>query len=131
MRGSELGRKTVLCAEDDEEQLASRRLVFESAGFHVLLARTGTEALQVFQGNHADAVVLDYFMPGMKGLSVAREMRRLRPSTPILVLSGFSALPDETIGLVDVWLQKRDSEPEELLATVDRLIHKRTAKSQD
>jgi CheY-like chemotaxis protein len=124
MESSNLGRKTILCAEDDEEQLTSRKLVFESAGFDVLLARSGTEALELFQAHPVDAVVLDYWMPRMKGLSVAREMKQRRPDIPILVLSGFSSLPDETIGIVDTWLQKRDVEPDELLAEVNRLIKK-------
>ncbi|MFZ0293391.1 MAG: response regulator [Candidatus Sulfotelmatobacter sp.] len=127
MESSNLGRKTVLCAEDDEEQLTSRKMVFESAGFDVLLARSGAEALQLFQTHSVDAVVLDYWMPRMKGLSVAREMKQLRPNIPILVLSGFSSLPDETIGIVDTWLQKRDVEPGELLAEVNRLIEKNAA----
>lgn len=116
------GRKTLLCAEDDEDQLTARKLVFESAGFNVLLARTGTEALQLFRDNHVDAVLLDYWMPRMKGLSVAREMKQLRPNTPIVVLSGFSSLPDETIGVVDAWLQKRDVSPEELVEELNKLI---------
>ena len=124
MESSNLGRKTVLCAEDDEDQLTARKMVFESAGFDVLLARSGAEALQLFQDHHVDAVVLDYWMPKMKGLSVAREMKQLRANIPILVLSGFSSLPDETIGIVDTWLQKRDVEPDELLAEVNRLIQK-------
>jgi CheY-like chemotaxis protein len=124
MESSNPGRKTVLCAEDDEEQLTSRKMVFESAGFDVLLARSGAEALQLFQAHSVDAVVLDYWMPRMKGLSVAREMKQLRPNIPILVLSGFSSLPDETIGIVDTWLQKRDVEPGELLAEVNRLMEK-------
>ncbi len=129
MHESKPGQKTVLCAEDDEDQLTSRRLVLESAGFEVLLARTGPEALQVFKTHSVDAVILDYWMPGMKGVSVAREMKLLRPNTPILVLSGFAALPDETIGIVDSWLQKRDVEPDELLAEIKRLIERNTRNS--
>jgi len=130
MESSNSGRKTVLCAEDDEDQLTARKLVFESAGFNVLLARSGPEALQLFQTNHVDAVVLDYWMPRMKGLSVAREMKQLQPNTPILVFSGFSSLPDETIGVVDAWLQKRDAQPDELLAEVNRLIKNMKNSSQ-
>jgi CheY-like chemotaxis protein len=125
MKGSDPERKTILCAEDDQDQLTSRRLVFETEGFEVLLARTGTEALEIFRKHPVDAVVLDYWMPGMKGISVAREMKQLRPDTPILVLSGFSALPDETIGIVDSWLQKRDVDPAELLREVNRLIQQK------
>jgi two-component system, sensor histidine kinase and response regulator len=130
MDSSTSGRKTVLCAEDDEDQLTARKLVFESAGFDVLLAHSGPEALKLFQANQVDAVVLDYWMPQMKGLSVAREMKRLKPNIPVLVFSGFSSLPDETIGVVDTWMQKRDVEPEELLAEVNRLIENTRESSQ-
>jgi len=68
MESSNSGRKTVLCAEDDEDQLTARKLVFESAGLQCAVARSGPEALQLFQTNHVDAVVLDYWMPRMKGL---------------------------------------------------------------
>jgi CheY-like chemotaxis protein len=131
MQVSNHEQKTVLCAEDDEDQLTSRKWVLESAGFQVLLARSGTEALQVFRDRAVDAVILDYWMPGMKGVSVAREMKQLRPNTPIIVLSGFSALPDETIGIVDAWLQKREVEPAELLSEVTRLIQRSSTSSHD
>jgi CheY-like chemotaxis protein len=116
------GRKKVLCADDETNELAARKMVFESAGFEVFTARNGAQALDVFRAEAVAAVVLDYFMPGMNGLSVAREMKRLRPSVPIIVLSGFASLPGETIGLVDAWLQKRDVE--ELLRELERLIER-------
>jgi two-component system response regulator PrrA len=131
MQGSDLGKKTILCADDDEDQLTARRLVLESSGFNVISARSGTEALQAFRDHRVDAVILDYWMPGMKGVSVAREMKQLRAHTPIIVLSGFTALPDETIGIVDSWLQKRDVEPDELLAEVSRLLQRASASSPD
>ena len=116
-------KQTVLCADDEVNELAARRMVFESAGFKVLTARNGTQALEVFRSQSMDAVVLDYFMPGMTGLSVAREMKRLRPEVPIIVLSGFASLPGETIGLVDAWLQKRDVEA--LVREVENLIERK------
>ena len=62
-------------------------------------------------------------MPGMKGLTVASKMKSLRPEVPLMVLSGFASLPDETIGVVDAWLQKRDVE--ELLSELERLIQQK------
>src|SRR5487761_649457 len=99
-------RMTVLCVEDEDSQLKLRKVLFESAGFDVLGARTGAEALELFRANVVDLVVLDYWMAGMNGLAVATELKRLRPSTPIMVLSGWTSLPGETIGLVDAWFQK-------------------------
>jgi CheY-like chemotaxis protein len=115
-------RMTVLCVEDEESQLKLRRVLFESAGFVVLGARTGAEALELFRANEVDVVVLDYWMAGMNGLAVATELKRLRPATPILVLSGWASLPGETIGLVDAWFQKAHVQPEELLVETTRLV---------
>ncbi len=115
-------RMTVLCVEDEESQLKLRRALFESAGFAVLTARTGAEALELFRANSVDVVVLDYWMAGMNGLAVATELKQLRPSTPIIVLSGWTSLPGETIGLVDAWFQKAQVQPEELLGETTRLV---------
>lgn len=120
-----LNGKTVLCADDEINELTARRMVLESSGFKVLVARNGKDALDVFRSAAVDAVVLDYFMPGMTGLSVAREMKDLRPEVPIIVLSGFASLPGETIGVVDAWMQKKDVEV--LLRELERLIQLKTA----
>jgi CheY-like chemotaxis protein len=119
------GGKTVLCADDEINELTARKMVLESAGFKVLTARNGKDALELFRSTPVDAVVLDYFMPGMTGLSVAREMKSLRPDVPLVMLSGFASLPGETIGLVDTWVQKRDVEV--LLRELERLIQLKTA----
>lgn len=117
--------KTVLCADDEIDELTARKMVLESAGYKVLTARNGMDALAVFRSTPVDAAVLDYFMPGMTGLSVAREMKSLRPEVPLIVLSGFASLPGETIGVADAWMQKRDVEV--LLRELERLIQLKTA----
>ena len=117
-----LAGKTVLCADDDDSELLARKMLLESAGLTVLTARSGAEALSVFQNQKPDAVVLDYWMPGMKGVSVAGQMKAAHPEIPIMVLSGFACLPDETIGVVDAWIQKRDVEV--LLRELEKLIRR-------
>jgi CheY-like chemotaxis protein len=114
-------RMTVLCVEDEDQQLKLRKLLFESEGFNVLTAQTGRQALELFQAHAVDAVVLDYWMAGMNGVAVATELKRLRPTIPIIVLSGWTSLPGETIGLVDAWFQKAQIQPAELVSTVSRL----------
>jgi len=112
----------VLCADDDDNELVARKMLLESAGVQVLTARSGTEALEVFRARKPDAVVLDYWMPGMKGVSVAGEMKSLYPEIPIMVLSGFASLPDETVGVVDAWIQKRDVEV--VLRELEKMIQR-------
>lgn len=117
-----LNGKIVLCADDDDNELVARKMLLESAGVQVLTARSGTEALEVFRARKPDAVVLDYWMPGMKGVSVAGEMKSLYPEIPIMVLSGFASLPDETVGVVDAWIQKRDVEV--VLRELEKMIQR-------
>ncbi len=122
----EPSQTTVLCVEDEEPQLKMRRALFESAGFEFLEARSGVEALELFRTHDISAVVLDYWMYGMNGLVIAQQMKRERPAIPIIMLSGWSSLPGETIGLVDAWLVKARVGPEDLLKEVTRLIKART-----
>jgi DNA-binding response OmpR family regulator len=120
-------RPSVLCVEDEAPQLELRRLLFESAGFEFVGARTGAEALALFQDREISAVVLDYWMSSMNGLAVATEMKNQRPSIPVIILSGFAALPGEGAGLVDAWFQKATIEPEELIERVTELIRRKAA----
>jgi DNA-binding response OmpR family regulator len=122
-------RMTVLCVEDEDQQLKLRKLLFESEGFNVITAQTGLKALELFQANAVDAVVLDYWMAGMNGMAVATELKRLRPTIPIIVLSGWTSLPGETIGLVDAWFQKAQIQPTELVSTVSRLASRKIRRS--
>ncbi len=83
-------RKTILVADDAPRmrQVAARLL--EEAGFEVLVASDGAEALARIRAEHPDLVLLDLLMPGMNGFEVLREMQRdprVR-DTPVLVMSG-------------------------------------------
>jgi DNA-binding response OmpR family regulator len=123
-------RQIVLCVEDEDAQMALRKMLFESAGFEVLEARTGARALELFREKQISAVVIDYWMSGMNGLAVAVEMKRQSPTTPIVMLSGFASLPGEGVGAVDAWLQKARVEPEALIEQVRELIRRNTAGAE-
>jgi len=119
----------VLCVDDDRSELQLRRMLFESAGFLVLQARTAGEAIEIFRSQQIDAVVMDYWLSGTNGTVIAEEMKRLSPRIPIVILSGFSSLPGEGI-LVDAWLRKAETDPEHVVDEVNRLIRLRTKTQQ-
>ncbi len=100
--------RTVLCVEDEQLQLQLRKMLFESAGFVVLQAKSAAAAMDLFESQHVDAVVMDYWLSGKNGTAVAEEMKRLRPRIPIVMLSGFSSLPGEGV-LVDAWLRNAEN----------------------
>lgn len=116
---------TILCVEDEEVQLQLRRMVLEAAGYRVLMAQSGRQAVDMFRKNRVDAVILDYWMSGMNGLAVAGEIKRINPATPVIILSAYISLPDEGIGSVDIWLRKAEIDPEDLLGHLERLLSNR------
>lgn len=121
-------RATILCIDDEEPGLQVRRMLLESAGYNVLCARSGVEGIKAFQAAHVDAVVLDYWMSGMNGIAVARELKRISPGTPIMILSAYGTLLDETLGLADIWLRKGEEEPQYILNKLQELLDNRAAR---
>lgn len=118
--------KSILCIEDEQLQLKVRTILFEAAGYRVYQAQSADTAMEIFRSKQVDAVVMDYWLSGQNGMSVAQEMKRLRPHTPIVMLSGWTSLPGE-VGLVDSWLRKADTEPGDLINEVNRLIELRSS----
>jgi CheY-like chemotaxis protein len=121
--------RTILCVEDDPVQLKMRAMLFESAGYKVLQARSADTAIDAFRSQPVDAVVMDYWLSGENGTAVAEEMKRISRRTPIIMFSGYSSLPGEG-AVVDSWLRKSNVQPEELLEEVKRLIDLRSGSAK-
>ena len=74
---------------DDEPGIRDLLDTFLSGkGYDVILADSGQKGLEVFRRARPDAVVLDLKMPGMDGLTVLQEIRRLNPTQPVIILTG-------------------------------------------
>jgi PAS domain S-box-containing protein len=116
---------TILCIDDETAGLLPRQLLLESAGYRVIVARSGLEGIRLFQSEKVDAVILDYWMSGMKGTQVAAELKRINPGVPIIVLSGMLDLPGEAAGLVDEWIIKGSTRAEQLLNSINTLLEQR------
>ena len=114
---------TILCIDDEQTALQLRQTVLESAGYKVLTAKSGALGIQMFKSAPVDAVVLDYWMADMNGMQVAREIRRLNPSIPIIILSAYGELLDESLGIADLWIRKGEEDPQYLLARLHELLH--------
>ncbi|MCC7492227.1 MAG: response regulator [Fimbriimonadaceae bacterium] len=83
---------TVLFVDDHEVVREVAQQVLSEAGFEVLLAVDGLDALRLFdeQGARVDLVVLDLTMPNLAGEDTFHELRRRRADLPILLSSGYS-----------------------------------------
>jgi DNA-binding response OmpR family regulator len=116
---------TTLCVDDEENQLVLRKLILERAGYRVLTATSAAKAIELVRSDTVDLLIVDYYMPGMTGLALGRELMRQR-RVPVAVLSAYAGLPGESIGAADVWITKGTGS-EELLARLAELLSKSTS----
>ena len=121
----ENARATILCIDDEENQLALRKLMLERAGYRVLTAESPEQAIALFGSDTVDLVIVDYYMPGMNGLALAREILRQK-KLPVVVLSAYAELPGESIGTADTWIMK-GAGSEELLRRIAELLSRSSA----
>ena len=121
---------TILCIDDEQSALQLRQRLLQSAGYKVLAAKSGAAGMQTFKSEAVDAVVLDYWMADMNGMQVAREIRKLNPHIPIIILSAYGELLDESLGIANLWIRKGEEDPQFLLNRLDELLKERKVPAQ-
>ena len=115
-------RPTVLLAEDDRALRRYLEVVLRRAGYEVLPAADGLEAMKALLSNAVDAVVTDAVMPHLSGHELCRFLRehpRLK-DLPVVLLSGETSARAEEAG-ADLYLSK-PVPAEELSASLARLL---------
>jgi two-component system, OmpR family, alkaline phosphatase synthesis response regulator PhoP len=118
--------KEILVVDDEPRIVQICRDYLERAGFHVLTAGNGADALTIARTKQPDLVVLDLGLPKMDGLDVTRALRKYS-NVPIIMLTARVDETDKLIGLelgADDYLTKPFS-PRELVARV-RAVFRRT-----
>jgi DNA-binding NtrC family response regulator len=122
---------TILYVDDNSRRLEAMVARLELAGYHVLAAKNGSAALEIFAKQHIDAAVVDYYMNGMGGDIVALEMKRLRSHMPIIVFSGTFTLPEMVIALVDGFVHVGEDSERLINKIAEVLKHKRQVEDED
>jgi len=86
------GTETVLLAEDDAAVLELHRMILEEAGYRVIEAVDGRDALDKFTEHRTEVDILatDVIMPKMNGKSLYDEIRKVRPDMKVLFMSGYT-----------------------------------------
>ena len=82
----------ILVVDDESLVLEVSKEILEQAGFHVLTAFTGEEALEVYKSSEdgIDLVLLDLSMPGMGGPKTLESLLEQDPKVKVLIASGYS-----------------------------------------
>jgi DNA-binding NtrC family response regulator len=119
--------RSLLVVDDDlamREMLAS---LFQEQGFGVCEAATADKAIECLGENDIDVVLSDIRMPGKSGIEMVGEVRKLRPETPVVLMTAFgsidSAVEAMRAGAFD-YITK-PFEPEAVQFTVERALERR------
>jgi CheY-like chemotaxis protein len=120
--------RCILLIDDNAIQAAIRQTVLKRAGYFVIAALNPMRALEQFKDDafpsRISAVITDHIMPGMNGAQFVRELRKIEPGLPIMVISGLEEAEQEYAGMHVQFLLK-PLIPELLLSNLHYLIESR------
>ena len=120
-------KKKILLAEDDASMRRFVEIILRQAGYEVLPAEDGLQAMQVALENKVNAVVADAIMPHLSGYDLCRMLRGNveNKDIPFIILSGLvQEKPDDSDCLADDYLAKDANLKENLISTLENLILK-------
>ncbi|HHV51553.1 MAG TPA: response regulator transcription factor [Clostridiales bacterium] len=120
----------IMVVDDDSNICELLRLYLEKEDFEVRLAYNGSEALEMFEREKPDLILLDIMMPVLDGWQVCREIRK-KSSCPIIMLTAKGEVFDKVLGLelgADDYVVK-PFEAKEVVARVKAVL-RRSGKSQ-
>ncbi|MBQ4071920.1 MAG: response regulator transcription factor [Clostridia bacterium] len=122
----------ILIVDDDRNIRFVLREVLELARFNVFEARDGASALEVYEREHVDLVIVDIMMPGMDGYEFTRELREADARLPILMISAKQMPEDRKRGFavgIDDYMSK-PLDPEELILRIKALLRRANIESE-
>ena len=81
---------TILCIDAEEPERRFFQVALEGAGYRVLTAENGRLGLRLLEHQEVDLIFVDIFMPEMDGVEVIPLLRKTRPASKIMVITGGS-----------------------------------------
>jgi CheY-like chemotaxis protein len=127
---SSLPSLKILLIDDNRQGLMARKSVLEEQGYSITTSPSGEDGLERFASEDFDLVVTDYKMPRMNGKEVIVAVKKERPGTPVVLISGMVdalGLTEQNTG-ADVVLAKSSNEVSHLIRAVNRLLRAKTPK---
>ena len=84
--------KKILVVDDEERVVQSITGILEDEGFRVATARSGEEAIEIFQQEKPDVTLLDIWLPGMDGIEVLKRLKWMAPDYQVIMISGHATI---------------------------------------
>jgi two-component system, OmpR family, response regulator CpxR len=128
-------KKTILCVDDNEQNLSIRKVILETRGYRVVACNNGQDALAAFRQGGIDLVLSDLIMPGLDGTELIAHIKSEAPCLPAILFSGKIKVYEKDTR-ADVFLPKGMYAPAELLERIRLLLvrkrgPKRTARPEE
>jgi CheY-like chemotaxis protein len=111
---------TILCVDDEETPRILRKLILQKQGYQVITAASGVEALEILNGANVNLVLSDLMMPGMSGTELTKSVKSMRPTMPVILISGVNEIPSDA-SYADRFISKVGG-PELLFETVIEVL---------
>ena len=123
----------ILFVEDEEDLTLIVADTLRGQGYEVVIAVDGEDGLEKFKTEAADIVVADIMMPKMDGVTMAKDIRKLSPTVPLLFLTAKSTIDDVEQGFeigANDYL-KKPFELRELIVRIKSLLKRYGANRQE
>ena len=121
-----MSEKTILVADDESHILHVVSLKLRNAGYRVLTARDGQEALEVATSEQPNLLITDYHMPQLSGIELCQRLKQdpTTASIPAIMLTarGYNLEPSDTERSGILRMLSKPFSPRELLATVEEIL---------
>src|ERR1700677_348557 len=114
-------KRTILCVDDNEQSLSSRKIMLETRGYRVASYSRGEDALERFRQGGIDLVVTDMAMPGMDGPKLITAIKAMAPHVPAILISSKVRIYDHD-SQADVFLARGMYAPADLLERIRLLL---------
>lgn len=119
-----MSKTRVLAIDDEQLVLDSVKKVLEPDGFEVVTATESPKGLEIALSESFDLVITDIRMPVIGGMRVLRDVKRAKPSVPVMIFTGYatvqSAVQAMKLGAAD-FIEKPFT-PDMLVTTVKRVL---------